>query len=644
MADHGGRQGLRARARSRIDDGRLLKGFLQVALGAESAAQWSRVPSRMDVHRWGALAVPRNAFLQPEAVIEDLADHREEVRVRAAERIAMLEQGIELDDTALTSYVEHLEATFDPATCTTCSLFNFCRAELRASASAPDVLVEIGIRPERRTALAPVVTGAHPSSDVPRSLAANVEATVTGLAVRSGRRRYDLAGQPGTINAVLAKADAAALGVHGLAIQRVRRDGTASPWAMHHFVNPQSPDTRAGVMEVIGAELQAAMDEFGGAGDISLHVVLPDAPTGDLLVSCADSLAGVETSRMRWQRDLEVGRDVLTFDGEKAVVPSPLTPNQRLAVSFLLEEDRARAVTLRCPLIDLRGVLESYFVAGGPTAESGRLDYLVEWGEATTALDHRAVSDAIAASSHTPGARLANATSDAILEAQRGKRGKRGRGTPDLARYQSLVEAELEYKIDVVERTLRVLDAIPVSQLRDVYAAIERDAQAVWRRRLALHASDLVRFSRTPWFWRNSQVELRDKDRGCEARLSALGDPQTAEDLALDAGTREVTFATVVAVDPVRLRLRSPRFGARQTIVALHVNGEPCVEAPTTKVSVLKDVIQVRDELRRVVRGQRVERLALAARCSSSARGRRRAGGGRRRVVPRGRQRQGRFR
>jgi hypothetical protein len=422
------------RVRSRIDDGRLLKGFLQVALGAESAAQWSRLPAGMDVHRWGALAVPRNAFLQPEAVIEDLDDHREEVRVRAAERIAVLERGITLDDTALTSYVEHLEATFDPATCTTCSLFNFCRAELRASASAPDVLVEIGIRPERRAALAPVLTGAHPSSDVPRSLVANVEATVTGLAICSGRRRYDLAGQPGTINAVLAKADAAALGVHGLAVQRMRRDGAASPWAMHHFVNPQSPDTRAGVMEVIGAELRAAMAEFAASDEFSLHLVIPDAPTGDLLVSCADSLAGVETNRIRWQRDLEMGRAVLTFDGEEAVVPPPLTPNQRLAVSFLLEEDRARAVTLRCPLVDLRSVLGSYFVAGGPSAESGRLDYLVEWAEATTPLDHRAVSDAIAASPHTPGARLANATSDAIVDAQRGKRGG---GTPDLARYQT---------------------------------------------------------------------------------------------------------------------------------------------------------------------------------------------------------------
>jgi hypothetical protein len=75
------------RVRSRIDDGRMLKGFLQVALGAESAAAWSKLPSGMHVHRYGALAVPRNAFLQPEAVVELLDDHRVEVRARADERL-----------------------------------------------------------------------------------------------------------------------------------------------------------------------------------------------------------------------------------------------------------------------------------------------------------------------------------------------------------------------------------------------------------------------------------------------------------------------------------------------------------------------------------------------------------------------------
>lgn len=41
------------RVRSRIDDPRMLKGFLQVALGAESAATWSALPAGMHVHPWG---------------------------------------------------------------------------------------------------------------------------------------------------------------------------------------------------------------------------------------------------------------------------------------------------------------------------------------------------------------------------------------------------------------------------------------------------------------------------------------------------------------------------------------------------------------------------------------------------------------
>ena len=61
------------RHRSRIDDRRLLKGFLQVAVGAESAAAWSLLPEGMEVHEYGVLAVPRNAFLQPEALVEDIA-------------------------------------------------------------------------------------------------------------------------------------------------------------------------------------------------------------------------------------------------------------------------------------------------------------------------------------------------------------------------------------------------------------------------------------------------------------------------------------------------------------------------------------------------------------------------------------------
>ena len=113
------------RVRARIDDGRMLKGFLQVALGAESAAAWSRLPDGMEVHRYGALAVPRNVYLRPEAIVEDLADHRSEVRARAQERLDALAElrraGRRRRPAPTTS--RHIEATFDPRSCATCSLF-----------------------------------------------------------------------------------------------------------------------------------------------------------------------------------------------------------------------------------------------------------------------------------------------------------------------------------------------------------------------------------------------------------------------------------------------------------------------------------------------------------------------------------------
>ena len=109
----------------------MLKGFLQVALGAESAASWSKLPAGMDVHSYGVLAVPRNAFLQPEAIVEDLHDHREEVRLRAAERVNEAAAHQPDPDSPITDYVRHLHATFDPDACTTCTLFSFCRQQLR---------------------------------------------------------------------------------------------------------------------------------------------------------------------------------------------------------------------------------------------------------------------------------------------------------------------------------------------------------------------------------------------------------------------------------------------------------------------------------------------------------------------------------
>lgn len=572
------------RVRSRIDDARMLKGFLQVALGAESAMCWSKLPDGMVVHPYGALAVPRNAFLQPEAVVERLDDHRREVRTRAEERLkVMADLGDERPAEAeLVDYVQQIQAEFDPGTCPTCNLFAYCRDELRQSSDPEAVLTEIGIDPFERPTVRGLVDGTGVIGQASSATLAQVRGTIEGLPQWTGRRRTDPVGTPGCVNVVLVKSDAAALGVHGLAVGRVGKHGPA-PWKTKMFLEPQGMPTRHAVMRLIGKALRDCMDE----GVLPLHLVVPDRPTADLLVSMADSLAGVELSRLRWQRDQEMGRPVLTFDGAPASVPAGLDSDARLAVSFLLEEDRARAMTLRCPIVNLQRILNLHVIAGGPARDSGRLDYLLAWASATEPVDHRAVSDSIADSADTPGARLSNALSDKVHLAHRGKRA-------DPKRYKKLVEAALGYRTRTFDAAVRVLAKLPDSALRPVYRVLEDDAQVVWRRRLNLQASDLVRFSRTYDRWRNDQVEMLDADVKCASQLTVLVDGQAAHDAAMDAGTRELALATVLSTNPIRLSVASRHLTAGSHAVLLHVNDRPQVEEPATLLKIQKGSFKFR--------------------------------------------------
>lgn len=582
------------RVRSRIDDQRMLKGFLQVALGAESASAWSVLPADMELHSWGALAVPRTAFLQPEAVVERLDDHRREVRARVDERTALLQELGAGGCSDVPAFVAHLEAEFDPGRCSTCSLFHYCREQLRQSPDPSSLLIELGIAREHRPALRGLVDGTGVVGRAAADAQAAVEATVTGLPVWSGQRRTDPVGLTGTVEVVLAKSDAAALGVHGVSLRRVDAAGTHTAWETHVFEDPQSPETRRQLMHLVGAQLVLAKEavnerERAFLGPVfadstyqssdPIHLVVPDRPTADLLSSVADSLAGVELSRLRWERDIARGRKPLTFDGEPATVPTALSETERLGVSFLLEEDRARAMVLRWPLVNVQTILAGHLTPGGPTADAGRLDYLLAWAEADRPVDHRAVSDAIAASEHTPGARLTNGRSDAIHKALRGPR-------PDPAAYELLVREELAYKGDVLDRAGKALAALEPSRLRKAYRALEEAAQTVWRRRVDLHASDLVRFSRTTRPWRNDQVEILEADAACATKLLAVGNPHRATDLATNAGTREVAHATVMALNPIRLRVQSRRMVGGTKIVLLHANDSPAVEAPGTTMKI----------------------------------------------------------
>jgi hypothetical protein len=578
------------RVRSRINDARLLKGYLQVAFGAEAAEQWSLRPDGLDVHRFGVLAVPKNAFLQPQAIVEDLQDHREEVRTRLAERRNEADRAEWTSSAAPGDLVPHLFATFDPASCASCSLFGYCRSELRGNSDAESLLVELGVPAEARPHVIGLVAGTGTASDAASpGVAALVTATVTQAAFRTGQFRVDPAGEPGTVNVVVAKSDAAALGVHGLGVQVVTERGPGD-WAYHVFGNPQSSDTRRDVVRVIGEAVQESIvhaHERNSENPDPVHIVVPDSGTADVLASIADALAGVELSRLRWERDLEMERPAVTFDGGPATIPIPLTAAERTGVSFLLEEDRARALSLRSPIIDVRSVLARHVVAGGPAVNSFRLDYLVEWATATEPVDHRVLGDAVEASTRTPGVRLSNTQSNAIHAALVGPEGRR----PDLDvpadvdAYRGLVLEELAFKAATLERALDVLGEFPESRLRGAYRAIEGDAQAVWRRRHAFHASDLVRFGRTYRWWRDQLVGTIESDGKCHDQLLALTNSHAADEAATAAGTRHIASARVVSVFPLVLDVASRSIVGEDRIVLLHVNGAPCVETQPTAVT-----------------------------------------------------------
>jgi hypothetical protein len=578
------------RVRSRIDDNRLLKGFLQVALGAESAAGWSKLPAGMDVHSHGVLAVPRNAFLQPEALVELLDDHREEVRMRVAERLREAEN-IQYESTPIDDHVRHLKATFDPATCPTCTLFSFCRQELRDSTDPTDLLIEIGIAPADRPHVVGLIDDTGEEGSPSASVHAQVLATVDGTAQPTGQRRVDQVGLPGTVNVVIAKSDSAALGVYGIATQCVTAAGFAE-WQATVFDDPQGSETRRATMQLLGADILAVLKDRRRANPEEpepIHLVVPDKATADVLVSIADNMAGVELSRIRWENDRMMGRPALTFNGEPAEVPKRLTQEERTAVSFLLEEDRARAFTLRTPIVDARAALARHLVAGGPIVNSGRLDYLVAWTQNASGgrTRHRDISDRIEQEIHTPGARLTNRRSNAIHAAFTGTR----KGDPrpaNPAEYADLILDELRYETDTMDAALGALAAVPESRLREVYRTVEGDAQAVWRRRLATHASDLVRFGRTYRYWRNSLVPAVEADNKCNRQLLALTNPQAALDAAGDAGTRQLAMARVISVDPMVIEIDSRRIGGEDRIVLLHVNEIACVEQPGVDVKFQK--------------------------------------------------------
>ena len=239
---------------------------------------WSQLPPGMDVHQFGILAVPRNATLSPTAVIEDLTDHREEVRIRVKERAddaAGMRSDLEAD---LAQHLSHLRATYSPDSCPGCDLFVYCRSELWKSTDPTDLLVELGVKPDVRAQAVGLIDGVTPVGKVASSVRRQLEATVTGNGVQSGQRRLDPAGQPGTVNVVLAKSDGAALGVYGVAVQRVTK--TALHLGNSRYSPTPTVTTRRTIMRILGQELNKAIAEQFKANPAEpdpIHLVVPDS-------------------------------------------------------------------------------------------------------------------------------------------------------------------------------------------------------------------------------------------------------------------------------------------------------------------------------------------------------------------------------
>lgn len=561
------------RVRARIDDQRFLKGFLQVAFGAEAFDRWEDLPPDLRIAETGVLAVPRNAFLQPTVIPELLKDHQQEIRFRLEERV---DEANVLEWTGdAKSFVEHLVATFDPFTCSTCPLYGYCRDELRASDEPIDFLAEMGVPANQRGALLPLIAeGKEVPANVPRSLVARVRATTNGVAIRTGKRRTDPVGLDGTVNVVIIKSDSGALSVYGMGIQQ----SPESDWAFTTFEQPNADQTRRVVMELIGAALDENLigDDEDGKPGRPVHIVVPDGATSDLLASIADSLAGAELARLRWARDIEMGRTPLSFDGNPATLPEPLNARQRLAVSFLLEEDRARAFQMRSAVVNIGEALGGLIIAGGPAEESNFLNYLVPWAESIDGppVNSRALVDARKSGLHTPGAKLSEKLSNELFESLTDTAGKQS-----LPRYRELVTEALDYRAEVFNRAVGALNGFRSSKMRDVLRSLEADAQQIWQRRRLLQSNDLVRFGSTPEFWRNALVEIVEADAKAATQFRLLTDSTYAEEVARDASVRHLAVATVISVSPIVVEVESRRIGLNSKAVALQVNDTALVES-----------------------------------------------------------------
>ena len=311
----------------------------------------------MEVHESGALAVPRNAFLQPEALVEDLADHRSEVRMRIAERRAeagrapVRARRTRLPTSSRTCRRRSIRRHARPARCSPIAATSCADRRTRA-----DLLIELGIAPDMRPHVIGLVDGSERAEH--RARIGRRDGQGDAHRSRAATPARDASIPPGCrarVNVVIAKSDAAALGVHGIAIQRVTVAGRGD-WDLAAYREPavtgnaasgnerprRSPQRRDGrdAARAQGCARTRSPRRAGQGDRRRAGVDRRQHGRESSSAGCAGSATGT------------MGRPALTFNGEPATIPTRLPDSDRTAVSFLLEEDRARAFTR--PLADRR--------------------------------------------------------------------------------------------------------------------------------------------------------------------------------------------------------------------------------------------------------------------------------------------------
>ena len=127
-----------------------------------------------------------------------------------------------------------------------------------------------------------------------------------------------------------------------------------------------------------------------------------------------------------------------------------------------------------------------------------------------------------------------------------------GKANADYDAYRHLVRDELEYRARCVDDAIAALESVPVSKLQPAVRSFEGAAQEVWRRRMQLRASDLVRFGRTYPYWRDQLVDVISSDEACVKTVELLTNPTHAK------GAR-VTRETVTSRRPRSSRPRRSR-------------------------------------------------------------------------------------